>query len=155
MMISRRINPEREERGVALILVIEIGFVIFLLLNAWLISIQGRSHFLNLRREKLQAFYTAEAGLSRAIWTLKQSPDYRTQNPPRGDTLRAESLFTKGLGKCRISVMDRGKGAEITAIGFSGRTSRTLKALMVVQEKGKIKRYHFFYYKPMGRKEVE
>ena len=162
METSRGLIQERRERGIALILVIQLGLAIFLLLNTWLLSIKGRTHLFNQRRERIQAYYTAEAGLARAIWNLKQNPTWRTQNSSQNlsrtkeDTLLIKDLFSQGREKCRISVVDRGRGAEITAIAISGGTTRTLKALMVVLEdlQGK-KTYHFVYYKPMAEEKEE
>ncbi|MCH7760701.1 hypothetical protein IIA15_04775 [candidate division TA06 bacterium] len=151
-------NKRKTERGVVLILVIQMGMVISLLISAWLISIQGRTHFLSQRRERLKAYYTAEAGLNKAIWTLKRNPKWRTHNSTgnlsrlKEDPFLMDSLFTTGTGECLISVVDRGTGAEITATGISGESSATLSALMIVR---KDKGFYFLPYKSMGQEKTK
>ena len=143
----RNLRLIENERGIALLFVIQLGFAISLLLTAWLLEIQGRNHFLSQRRDRLTAYYTAEAGLNKAIWILKRNPNWRTENM-KEDPLQLEKLFTTGSGDCRLSVEDYGNGASITATGYAGKNSKTMHALMGFRKNGSI---YFVYSKPMNR----
>jgi hypothetical protein len=138
----------RQEKGIALILVIQLGLAIFLLQSAWLISLQGKYHFLDQQRDRIKAHYTAESGLNKAIWALKRNPYWRTNNSKNEDRVLIEKLFTTGAGKCLLTVEDYGSGAIITATGYAGKSTKTLYALLGIRMDGSI---YFVYTKPMRK----
>jgi hypothetical protein len=137
-----------QEKGIALILVIQLGLAIFLLQSAWLISLQGKNHLFDQQRDRIKAYYTAESGLNKAVWRLKRNPYWRTSNSRNKDRVITEKLFTTGTGKCLLSVEDYGSGAIITATGYAGKSSKTLHALMGIRMDGSI---YFVYTKPMRK----
>lgn len=117
-----------KDRGVALVIAILIGFVILAFLSVWINIIITSKHLVTLEQDRIQAFYTAESGLTKALWYLKgnggKNSLWRTQ-----DADLEEELFTKKKGNCKIAVKDNGAFLEISSTGKTGKASKTVSAL--------------------------
>jgi len=92
---------------------------------------------INLERDRLQALYTAEAGLAKALWYLKgnggKNSSWRTgvEGEP-GEGPQKEELFTRKKEICQLEIRDKGGFLQVTSTGKSGKSQRAVSVILGV-----------------------
>jgi hypothetical protein len=123
----RSVAGDNPERGVALVMTIVIASVILILVGSWLALTTHRTSRVNRERARVQALYTAEAGIAKALWYLKghgeKNLTWRTEQNCKDKPVR-EKLFTRDVGECQISVRDKGGFLQIVSVGKRGGETR-------------------------------
>jgi type II secretory pathway component PulK len=65
----------RNQRGIALLSAILLGFIIFGFVTAWLTILYTRNKMAYLEQQKMQAKYIAESGLAKLQWYLSNNSE--------------------------------------------------------------------------------
>lgn len=113
-----------------------LALVIFALVANWLSITSTRMNKANLVRDRYQGAYTAEAGITKALWYLAgnggKNVGWRTQGGVEDNPVE-ESPFLNRNDKCEISVADRGGYLLIVTQGKSGKASKRIEASLGVE----------------------
>ncbi len=118
------INP-RNQRGIALLSAILLGFIIFGFIAAWLTILYTRNKMAYLEQQKMQARYIAESGLAKLQWYLSGKDDKKL-NLAEPQTWE-EELFTKG-GKCKFSTAFEYGFLKATCRGTNNKATSIISA---------------------------
>lgn len=126
-------EPRARERGVALVITIVIAGVVLALVASWMALMTQRTSRVSRERARVQALYTAEAGIAKALWYLKgngrKNLTWRTEEDGKDKPIK-EDLFTRKVGVCQISVRDKGGFLEIVSVGKSQGESRGVSVML-------------------------
>lgn len=118
------LNP-RNQRGIALLSAILLGFIIFGFVAAWLTILYTRNKLAYLEQQKMQAMYIAESGLAKLQWYLSG------KNEKKVDFTKSqnweENLFING-GKCKFSTAFEYGYIKATCRGTANRGSAEISA---------------------------
>jgi hypothetical protein len=123
------INP-RNQRGIALLSTILLGFIIFGFIAAWLTILYTRNKMAYLEQQKMQARYVAESGLAKLQWYLSGKDDKKL-NLAEPQTWE-EELFTKG-GKCKFSTAFEYGFLKATCRGTSNKATAEISAYIGIE----------------------
>jgi hypothetical protein len=113
-----------------------LALVIFALVASWLSITSTRMSKANLVRDRYQVAYTAEAGISKALWYLAGNGDknagWRTCEGTE-DSPFDETPFQARSDQCEISVADQGGYLLVSSQGKSGKTNKRIEACLGVE----------------------
>jgi cytoskeletal protein CcmA (bactofilin family) len=118
------INP-RNQRGIALLSAILLGFIIFGFVTAWLTILYTRNKMAFFEQQRMQAQYIAESGLAKMQWYLSGKGEQKI-NFAEPQTWE-EDLFTKG-GKCKFSTAFEYGYLKATCRGTSNKATTEISA---------------------------
>jgi cytoskeletal protein CcmA (bactofilin family) len=140
LVVSPNRRCRKGEQGAALIITVLIAFIVFLLVASWLITTTRRLRLISLERDRLQAFYTAEAGINKALWYLKGNGDrnasWRTQDEEGEEEPVEDTLFVGRADVARLSVQDRGAFLGITSRGRARWATKEVSVTMGTELSG-------------------
>lgn len=128
------------EQGAALIITILIAFIVFLLIASWLITTTRRLRLITIERDRVQAFYTAEAGINKALWYLKGNGDrdatWRTENEEGEEEPLEDTLFVGRGDIALLTVEDRGAFLGIISRGRARLATKEVSVTMGTELSG-------------------
>jgi len=123
------INP-RNQRGIALLSAILLGFIIFGFVVAWLTILYTRNKMASLEQQKMQAKYIAESGLAKLQWYLSDKNEKKI-NFTEPQTWK-ENLFING-GKCKFSTAFEYGYIKAISIGIANKGSAEISAYIGIE----------------------
>ncbi len=123
--MSGIITHPRNQRGIALLSTMLLGFIIFGFVTAWLTILYTRNKMAFLEQQRMQAHYVAESGLAKLQWYLSGKGENKV-NLSESQSWD-EELFTKG-GKCKFSTAFEYGFLKATCRGTSNKVTADISA---------------------------
>ena len=128
---KRKIFPEQ---GQALILVMLVLLVLALLGAASLTLTGTHGRTARYQRDLMQAYYTAEAGVERALIKIRENPSWFAGLPENSEVFSRVPYAGGEINEVRLTKTSAGIAAraEITSVGKFGTAQKTLKVSALV-----------------------